>query len=36
VWREVLSDTPLDINQGAGGDTTLALDIPLDVLVDYE
>ena len=36
-WRGVwLSDRPLDINEGAKGDTTLALDIPIHVFVEFE
>jgi len=31
-----LSDRPLDANEGAKGDVLLCLDIPEDVLVEYE
>jgi hypothetical protein len=33
VW---FSDVPLDENEGADGDTVLALDIPDDMLAEYE
>jgi len=33
VW---LSDEPLDINEGADGDTILTLDIPETILVEWE
>lgn len=33
VW---LSDCPLDINEGADGDTLLSIDIPDNVIADYE
>ncbi|MDA1129442.1 MAG: hypothetical protein O2913_12195 [Chloroflexi bacterium] len=37
VWRGVwLSDVPLDINEGAAGDTVLVLDIPARVFRRYE
>jgi hypothetical protein len=33
VW---LSDSPLSINEGADGDDLLAIEIPADVIADYE
>src|SRR5436305_11586284 len=33
VW---LSDVPLDINEGARGDTVLVLDMPEEVVAEYE
>ena len=37
VWRGVwLSDCPLDINEGAKGDTLLVLVIPEEVIAPYE
>jgi hypothetical protein len=33
VW---LSDSPVSVNEGAQGETILAVDIPLDLVLDYE
>ena len=37
VWRGVwLSDQPLDANEGAYGDTVLCVDIPEEIVAEYE
>jgi hypothetical protein len=37
TWRGVwVSDRPIDVNEGASGDTLLAMDVPIAIFEEYE